>query len=212
MMIVTGVLAVALGLGRVHPGLGAAAILAALGVPLLTTRGEDGKRVARGDFRRAVFGYVAGVVAPILCLIFDPVVFTEPGMSGSRHGYRTGCYTFMAVEMATMTAWLWAREALRPWASMVAGAFWAGAIYAWGLGLLILPLSVIGLIIGIGVFGFTPFFTGIAFFVQARLATEDARPSPGRAALPARVAVWMGFLGASLAIGSAVLGQWLIPG
>jgi hypothetical protein len=207
-MVVTGACALGLGLGRVHPALGAVAVLAALGVPLLTTPGEGKRRVARPDVRQAAFCYVAGVVAPVLCLIFDPIIFTDFGMLGAHPWYRAGCYTFMAIEMATMVAWLWARESFGRMSALVAGALWAGAMYAWGLGLLMFPLSVIGLMaMGIGVFGFTPFFTGAAFFIQAKLATSDADavPSPGRGALAARLAV-----GTSLAIGPALLAQWLV--
>ena len=208
LMVATGVFGLAMGLGRIHPGLGVLAPLGALGVLLLTTRGGDGRRVARTHFGRQAFCYVAGVVAPVLCLIFDPVVFRGyGGPAGGMFGvYRPGAYAFMAIEMTTMIAWLWSRESFGQASAVGAGAMWAGAFYAIGLGLLMLPLSAIGLVAyGLGLLGFTPFFTGVAFAMQALLATGDAGPSPRRGALAARLV-----LGAMLAIGPAVLAQWLI--
>jgi hypothetical protein len=51
----------------------------------------------------------------------------------------------------------------------------AGALFAGGLGVVLLPFSVIGLVAIIGLLGFVPFLTAVVYYVNAVEAYHHAR-------------------------------------
>lgn len=64
-----------------------------------------------------------------------------------------------------LAAWLVARNRAPGWMSAAfAGALAAAACGALGIGVLMLPMTLLGLLIGIGVLGFVPFVTSWVFF------------------------------------------------
>jgi hypothetical protein len=66
-------------------------------------------------------------------------------------------------------------------AAAAGGALWATGFVACGVGLVILPLSVIGvLFMGIGLLGFTPWLVGLVHFRCARRARLVAEERAGR--------------------------------
>lgn len=208
LMIAIGALAVAFGLARVHLALGAVVLLASLGIAILTEPvvGNPSLR-ARRDVPSGPFAYCLGVVAPTLCLVFDPCVFQAGalGLIGSpliTGGARAYCYGLIGLEMVAMVVWLWSGPAVGPAMSgALAGTFWFGAVFAIALGLLILPISVVGaLYFFIGAFGFTPFLSATAYYLQGRLAFD----SVGRQT-PLRRRLVHVFAGAGLAGGLPLL-------
>jgi hypothetical protein len=107
------------------------------------------------------FTIAVGIAGPLLCLAFDPVVFKGPdAVFGS---VRVLCYSFIAIEILVLSVWLLAKERLRLVSGVVGGTLLAGSLLAAGLGAVLLPFSVMGLMIVIGVFGFTPFLTAWVF-------------------------------------------------
>jgi len=133
--------------------------------------------VTRGQ---VAFDVALGIIMPILCLIFDPMVFRN--QAALDHGFHKPFEVFgdtsIALGIVALSLWLLLSRYLNRASAFLAGIFFYGAFFALLLGILILPLSVIGLLGLIGVLGFTPFFTSFVFLrngVRAyRRATEHS--------------------------------------
>jgi hypothetical protein len=79
--------------------------------------------------------------------------------------------------MTALVVWLAARERLGEWASAAGGVLLAGALFCFLIGIALLPFSLLGLILFIGVLGFTPFFTGFVYLRNGARAARLARNS-----------------------------------
>lgn len=99
--------------------------------------------------------WAIGVVLPLAMLLLDPTVFRGgEGMRPFLGGARPFGYAAIAAGMALTAVDLLSRRGK----AAVAGALAAAALFSAGLGLLLLPLSAIGLLaMGIGLLGFSPF-------------------------------------------------------
>jgi Zn-dependent protease with chaperone function len=152
---------------------------------------------ARQD--KMAFDVTLGILAPLLCLIFDPMVFTEY-LSFSQ----IFAYFLIGLEIGTLTLWLVFGVRLLWWAGFIAGILFSGALFAFILGIALLPLSIIGSIVIIGLLGFTPFFTSVVFYDYAKKAFKQAYEKNINQ-------IWLIsslFLGISLAIGMPASIQW----
>lgn len=111
------------------------------------------------------FDVAFGVIAPILCYFFDPVVFRDDFHSGggALSQYQLLAYLVSAIEIGTLVVWLVIGSHLRSWSPLIGGVLISGALFSAAIGFAILPLSLIGLLLFIGVFGFTPFFTALVY-------------------------------------------------
>jgi len=56
----------------------------------------------------------------------------------------------------------------------VGGDIVAGALFSEFIGVIILPFTLLGLVFGIGIFGLTPFFTGLVYWRNGRRAFQLA--------------------------------------
>jgi hypothetical protein len=126
------------------------------------------------------FSILMGIIVPIVCLVLDPIVFK----GGDEHGgafctYWILGYGFIGLEVITLTIWLARRERLGGFSGIVAGILLAGSGGAFVIGVLLLPLSIMGLPVLIGILGFAPFLTAIAYLRQAGRALEAARSRLG---------------------------------
>jgi hypothetical protein len=128
------------------------------------------------------FDALFGIVLPALCLFFDPIVF-RGGMMGTGGPvlgqYRLFAYGVIAIEIGVLALWLLAGERLKDWGGMLGGAMLAGALFSLAVGMLILPYTIIGLIILVGVFGFIPFFTTFVYLRNAARALATSEPYLG---------------------------------
>jgi hypothetical protein len=129
------------------------------------------------------FAVVFGIAGPILCFSLKPLLIsryiTLPGLRFIDIFWLFG-YSLIGLEIATMALWLRRGDRLGVASGLAAGVLLVGALFAGGLGLCLLPFSAIGLMVGIGAFGFVPFLTSIAFFQAARRAFRQAEtPSRG---------------------------------
>ena len=108
-----------------------------------------------------IFDVVFGIVAPILCLVFDPAIFRNgyPAGMGFLGEYRPFAYVAIAFSIIGLAYYLVRQRG----ALLLAGVFFGGGIFSLALGIAILPMTFIGLFIGIGVFGLTPFVTSFVF-------------------------------------------------
>lgn len=112
------------------------------------------------------YDLIFGIVLPILCFIFDPIAFS--GREFVTHiapitQYKLHVYLFSALSIITLAVWLLAYRTLKSAGGIVAGILLSGAVFSLLIGLLILPLTLIGLMLIIGVLGLTPFFTAFVY-------------------------------------------------
>lgn len=112
-----------------------------------------------------IFDVVFGIIAPILCLVFDPFVFRSGifGGAGYLHSIQTFAYISVGLGIISLIIWLYPSEKTALLAGIISGIFFVGALLAFALGLVLLPYSIFGLIIVIGVFGLTPFLTAFVY-------------------------------------------------
>ena len=105
-----------------------------------------------------------GVALPVACFVFDPLIFQGWVLNdGLLEDYRLFVYIVSAIEIGLLLCWFTFRRELEAVAAPFAGVFIAGGLFSLLIGVLILPLSVIGTLWVIGIAGFTPFFTGIVY-------------------------------------------------
>ena len=127
------------------------------------------------------FDWLIGVILPVVCFIFDPIVFTDGGFLGSQ--YQAFAYILSFVSVMAMAAWLIWGAKLRWLNAFLAGLFIVGSVVSLGIGILIFPISLVGLVILIGVLGFTPLFAAVVFLRNAVRAYGAAEPFFGKKTL-----------------------------
>jgi hypothetical protein len=116
------------------------------------------------------FDVTFGIIMPVLCFYFDPIVFRGGSLNdhGLYPGIRFYAYTISALEMVALCAWLLGAARARLSPAVLAGVLLAGAMFSFVVGVLILPFSVIGLLFYlIGVLGFVPFLTALVYVRNA---------------------------------------------
>lgn len=121
------------------------------------------------------FDSIFAIVLPLLCLVADPFVFK--GLGPLRNQAILGDYQLLAylvttVEIGLFLMWRTFRLKLRPYAPAFAGFFITAAIFSTVIGLAILPYTVIGLVLVVGVLGFIPFLTAFVFLRTGIRATR----------------------------------------
>ncbi len=124
--------------------------------------------------KQKVFDVLLGVVAPILCFVFDPIVFKGSFDDGLFPGYQSYAYMVSGVEIFLLLIWLVYGRELQPRTRLAGGMLVAGALFSGLLGLIILPFTIFGLFLGIGIFGFIPFLTGLVYLRNGRSAFQLA--------------------------------------
>jgi hypothetical protein len=124
-----------------------------------------------------VFDVAFGVVAPILCFVFDPIVlkswFPGPPLFPD---YQIIAYLFSGLQIILLGFWLLTGPSHHILNSFMGGMLFAGAVFCLIAGLVLAPFSLIGLALAIGAFGFTPFLTGLVYLrnsVRAMGAGND---------------------------------------
>ncbi len=136
--------------------------------------------LARGQI---TFDVLFGVVAPILCFVLDPIVFKSGGIGPPILGeYQLFAYLVSGLAILALIAWLCLAHHLTASAPIFSGVFVAGAVFSVVVGIVIFPFAVLGLIIAIGLAGFTPFLTafvylrnGIRAFHQSSVGSEGLK-------------------------------------
>ena len=155
------------------------------------------------------FDVIVGIILPLLCLIFDPIVF-RGGFRGEGGGilknFQLFAYTVIGLEVLTLAVWLIWGQRVGAWASAIAGILLAGSLFSLLIGIILLPLSLLGLFFAfIGVLGFTPFITYIIYLRNGRRALRAANDG-------ARGYELMGalLLGTVFVLGGSALAQWKV--
>ena len=139
-----------------------------------------------------IFDITFGIIAPILCLLFDPFLFKGDFLQGCRSRiddipitsqyFAIFAYTLVGLGILTLVIWLVFGRRAGHAAAFFAGVFFTGAESALALGIAMVPLSLVGLMIGIGIFGFTPLLTALVYLRNAvhawRMAFQQTPPKP----------------------------------
>ncbi|NQU26429.1 MAG: hypothetical protein HQ567_34520 [Candidatus Nealsonbacteria bacterium] len=150
--------------------------------------------------KRMIVDLMGGVVLPCLCLWYDPFVF-RGNTGGVVPAALAAVPLAIVLQIVVLAFWLVAGPWLGRFAATVAGVLWCGVIMAGLLGIVLLPMSLLGTLLaaGVGLLGFVPFLTAVVFARNAVRATRQARRT-----LPQRLGVWV-VIGALLAVAAAML-------
>ena len=154
------------------------------------------------------FDIVFGIGAPIVCVFADPCIFRADGTMFRRPWipYATGAYIFIGLEILTLAAWL-ALPKKSPLLNLaLAGPLFIGGLASIGLGIRMLPLTLLGLIAIIGVLGLTPFLTGFVFLRNGLRAWRSLQGAEGPSHRR-EIALLFAFLTMSMAAGGEWAGQ-----
>ena len=125
---------------------------------------------------QVVFDFLFGVVAPVLCFVFDPIVFKSWEFGPALFPqYQAFVYLVSGIEILLLIVLIACGKRLPLRSRIVGGMLMAGAIFSGLIGLVLLPFSIFGLVLGIGVFGFIPFLTALVYLRNAKSALLSAR-------------------------------------
>lgn len=123
---------------------------------------------SRPTLYQTAFDVAAGILLPYLCLVFDPFVFRpvfEGAVTSLFTRFQIFAYVGVALALFTLALWLTLGERVKAWTGFIAGILLTSAAFALGIGVALVPFSLIGLLFfGIGLFGFVPFLTAFVFF------------------------------------------------
>jgi hypothetical protein len=126
--------------------------------------------------RQTAFDIAFGIAMPLICLYFDPGIFRRPVGNAELGPYVIVAGVAIALGFVSLTGWL----VLRWPAALLAGCLSGGGIFALLLGIVLLPMSVLGVFFVIGILGFTPLATAFVFFrnaVRAYYAAHLSKPA-----------------------------------
>lgn len=122
------------------------------------------------------FDWWFGVILPVFCVFADPIIFRTWGaQEGLLWMFRPFAYLLSFTSIMAMMAWLIWGKKLRELNAVLAGLFILGSLVSLGVGILLSPLSVIGILVfGIGVFGFIPLFSAFVYLRNGVRAFRQA--------------------------------------
>src|SRR5262245_46859484 len=108
---------------------------------------------------RTTVAWLFGVVLPIICFVFDPIIFTE----ATYARFAVGAYLLAVIAIAALVLNLTSHGRAGRHA-FVRGVLFSAGIFALVVGIVILPLAVLGtLFVGIGLLGLVPFGTAYVY-------------------------------------------------
>lgn len=124
------------------------------------------------------FDWLFGVILPVICFAFDPIVFRGLGMGkGALLGdYKPFAYLLSFPLIMAMAAWLIWGGKLKWLNGFLGGLFLVGGVISLGIGIFLIPFSLLGLIILIGILGFTPLFSSVVYLRNALRAFRASKP------------------------------------
>ena len=124
---------------------------------------------AQSTSKQKVWDWILGVIMPVICFVFDPIVFKGNGLDGIAifANYKPFAYLLSFTCVMAMAAWLIWGEKLKWLNGFLAGLFFLGGVISLVVGIILFPFSFIGLFILIGALGFTPIFTSVIYLRNA---------------------------------------------
>jgi hypothetical protein len=161
-------------------------------------------------YYQIVFDVIFGVVMPLVCFYFDPGIIR----GGTFRWYLPMLphailvYSLSAIAVLSLVVWLSFASRIKAAAgAIIAGAFVAGAVCSFTIGIIIVPLTIIGLLLIIGILGLVPFLTGFVYLRNAVRAIRSANTFLGRPILAGTVAVGLLISAGLPAIGEFTIGR-----
>jgi len=159
------------------------------------------------NLNQIIFDVIFGIVAPILCLIFDPIIFRSLSpviaVGGMFAGLQIFFYVGIGIEIVMLSLWLIFKPRSQQISSFFAGVLISGSLVSLAIGILILPLTLFGLFLLIGILGFAPFLTAMVFFRSGYQAMKQVRQLD--------VSFWViSFGGVLFVLGIPIFTQWQI--
>ena len=117
-------------------------------------------------FPQILFDVFFGAVLPVVCLLMDPGIFRWSGLPGTSRLTNFGLFAYLEIALciAALIFCLVTRRA----SPFLAGMLYAGMLFSLAVGIMILPLTIVGVFMLIGFLGLTPFLTGFVFQRNAR--------------------------------------------
>ena len=127
-------------------------------------------RVAATDARRRrVFAdLLAGVLMPISCVLFDPGILRDSALGHV-------VIAAILVQIAMLLACQLTPRGLPSVSAFFAGSLSVGFLLAIGIGIAILPMTLLGMLLLVGFLGTMPFFTAVVYLRNVISAVRIAR-------------------------------------
>src|ERR1700730_262010 len=123
---------------------------------------------------QVIFDVLFGIAAPILCFAFDPVVFRGDFLGRPMFAdYQVFVYLFSGIEIVVLIAWLLFGTQLPFGRVLIGGFLVSGALLCAAIGCILLPYSLMGLMFGVGILGFTPFVAAVVYLRNGYRATQS---------------------------------------
>lgn len=116
------------------------------------------------------FDWIFGIILPVACFAFDPAIFKTSDLWGSNAylgSIKPFAYLLSFLSVMTLMAFMIWGVKLKWLNAFLAGFFFIGGLVSLGIGVVLLPISLLGLIILIGALGFTPLFTAFVYLRNA---------------------------------------------
>src|SRR5215213_5735580 len=133
------------------------------------------------------FDILLGIALPIACFILDPGILTQGDLTGlsyeNLHSQKLFIYLMSGVAILTLALWLLLGRRIKSWSGSFGGILLTGALCSFLIGLVILPLSIIGLALVIGALGFVPFLTSFVYLRNGIRAINRGQVYSSRALL-----------------------------
>lgn len=126
-----------------------------------------------------IFDIVFGILMPVLCFYFDPGIIRGQLLTPLR-SVSIFVYGFSGLAIGVLTLWLVLGDRGPSWSAGFSGVLLAGAVLSFSIGIVILPMTLIGILIVIGLLGFVPFVTGFVYLRNSLRAIKCARTPAGR--------------------------------
>jgi len=118
-----------------------------------------------------VFDLVFGVLMPVLCFYMDPGIIRGDFPVSFRE-CSVFIYALSALAIIALVIWLSIGPRRPSVNAIFGGVLLAGAMCSFSIGILILPMTLIGILIVIGLLGLVPFVTAFVYLRNALKAIE----------------------------------------
>jgi hypothetical protein len=120
-----------------------------------------------------------GVVLPVLCVGFDPIVFRSSGHGDGSLlvAFQPFVYAFIPLAIGALCVWLFGRNFSGPVLAALAGVFAGAVLFSLPLGLVLLPFSLFGMFVAtiVAALGFSPLLTMVVYYRAMHSAFRNAR-------------------------------------
>ena len=138
-----------------------------------------------------VFDVTFGVLMPIICFYLDPGIISRSSLGtipipltyDSFLGWNLLIYALSILAILSLSLWLSIGHRAKASGAIFGGTLLMGATASFVIGIVILPLTLIGLLFIIGILGFVPFVTAFVYLRNGVKAIRQGGLALSRSAL-----------------------------